>query len=54
MTDPVAKVDIYVSAGVCAHRAGSPVPAANVKRNGWEDLVEAAPKAETRSDADKK
>ncbi len=35
----VATEDIYVSAGVCAHRAGDRVPADNALANGWEDKV---------------
>lgn len=53
MTDPIAKVDIFVTAGVCAHRAGSPVPAENVKANGWEELVEAPKPSAPRSDSGK-
>lgn len=34
-----ATEDIYVSRGVRAHRKGDVVPAANVKRNGWQDKV---------------
>ena len=41
MADPVfvATEDIYIRRGVCAHRAGETVPAANVEANGWADKV---------------
>lgn len=44
----VADVDIYVSAGVRAHKKGDVVPSDNVKANGWDALcsvvvVKAAP-----------
>lgn len=34
----IAKENIYVGVAL-AHVAGDEVPAENVKRNGWEDLV---------------
>ncbi len=35
----IATVDLFVSTGVRAHRAGEVVPADNGERNGWQDSV---------------
>lgn len=35
----IATQDIYVGAGVAAHRKGDVVPAENVAANGWGDSV---------------
>lgn len=49
-TNYIATQDIYVSRGVCAHRKGDTVPAANVETNGWADKV-ARPSTKAAKDA---
>lgn len=34
----IATADIYISAGVRAHKKGDVVPSENVKANGWESF----------------